>query len=177
MFNPVLTDDTLFIVDHKENCVNGTFLEAGTSDVAPANILVAQSLNRINVKLAINQRFVCAASESSSLFAYRTATRVANKSRSRETERRGAVFHLLECGFLSSTRNARGSMLRWCTKPQMEVVEKTRRLRYTRRFMTPVISRRFTALFYTRYARTRACDVTQLLVEKAVFSCPAYERG
>lgn len=36
----------------------------------------------------------------------------------------------------------------------MEVVEKTRR--YTCRFMTPVISRRFTALFYTRYARTRA---------------------
>lgn len=71
-------------------------------------------------------------------------------------EKRGAVFHLLECGFLSSARNARGSMVRWCTKPQMEVVEKTRRLRYTCRFTTPsYISRRFTALFYTRYARVR----------------------
>lgn len=34
MFNPVSTDDTLFIVEHKENCVNGAFLAARASDVA-----------------------------------------------------------------------------------------------------------------------------------------------
>lgn len=33
MFNPVLTDDTLFTSVHKESCVSGTLLEVRTLDV------------------------------------------------------------------------------------------------------------------------------------------------
>lgn len=60
----------------------------------------------------------------------------------------------------------------------MEVVEKTRRLRYTCRFTTPsYIAPLYCAVLHALRARTRACDVTQLPVGKAAFLVPGLRKG
>lgn len=123
-------------------------------------VLVTQSLNHDylhQIKLAINQWFWM---RSQRIFADLQGRLresrikvVLRKEKRREEERYSicwnAVFcHQRETRAVRCYDGAQSRKWKW--------LKRWGELRYTCRFTTPVISRRFTALFYTRYAHARA---------------------